>query len=1030
MFKVLHSSAGAGKTHALVKHYLLLALRGADPAAYARILALTFTNKAAAEMRERILQYLEALASGKGLKGSEADVQNSIATGAGIDPAEVRRRAQNVLRHMLHHWPQVAVSTIDAFTRRVVMPFARDLRLDHDLRMTTEEEYYRAKAVDLLLEEAGTDAALTELLVATCEQLLEEERAWRPDRPLLELSKQLNKEDALEHLALLRDMQHAQFMAMDKHLRVRTEAFRQRMRALGLAALAAIARAGLSVEDLASGRTGFYSYLRKLSEFDAWQDESKNALKAVENDKWPSSKASASAIAALQALAPLLRNTINEVEGLRDTEMKEHVIAVAVMRELMATGALSSIDSRLEALKREEGVAFFSDLTRKVVAIVQDEPASFLYERLGEKYRHFLIDEFQDTSLMQWHALLPLVENALASDGSALLVGDAKQAIYRWRNGEARQFVQLPRLFRKERLTDGVQREAVLVSAHVPVERLASNYRSARGIITFNNELVERLKLELTEEDRAVYAHHDQELVRADEGYVEVACYGKEEDAETPAPWALMQQAVRDCLADGFRPGDIAVLVRTGKKGREASDHLVAEGWHVVSPDGLSLGGDVGNITVVALLKWLQRPNDEHAAIAAQAMSVLHAREAVVDPFRDGQGPKEILRAWKSAHPMVATRLPLITLICRIAASLELDPATDSFLMGLLDEAHAFAKADGDDLSGFLEHWERTAMKRSVGGTAGNEAIQVMTVHKAKGLQFPVVIVPEVGASSRGGRSELIWIAPDTAIEGLPSALVQRKKPIADMDIPEMLEEKHLALLDDIDVLYVALTRPEQRLYVSLPAKSSDPFSAAMREHLGLAEGEVWQGGKREAARIDRKKESMSMELTHGGPSGPRDLAIRREAPDQWDPADPDPYRSFGRALHAILARVHTITDLPEAVAIESAIWGLATKTAAAIEVELHAILSRPDLAPFFGKGLIIHTETTLIDAQGHAVRPDRIVQQGDAVRILDIKTGAPSEHHEEQVRGYCRLLEEIEGRKVEGCLLYIKDGALVNVSQ
>ncbi|MEO8734495.1 MAG: UvrD-helicase domain-containing protein, partial [Flavobacteriales bacterium] len=370
MFKVLHSSAGAGKTHALVKHYLLLALRGADPAAYSRILALTFTNKAAAEMRERILKYLEALASGKELKGSEADVRDSIAADADIPPEEVQRRAQKVLGHMLHHWPQVAVSTIDAFTRRVVMPFARDLRLDHDLRMTTEEEYYRAKAVDLLLEEAGTDVALTELLVATCEQLLEEERAWRPDRPLLELSKQLNKEDALEYLALLRDMQHAQFITMHTQLRQRTEAFRQRMRDLGRVALQAIANVGLRVEDLASGKAGFYSYLRKLSNFDVWQDESKNALKAVENDKWHSSKADASEIAALQGLAPLLRNTINEVEGLRDNAMKDHVIAVAVLRELMATGALSSIDSKLEELKREEGVAFFSDLTRKVVAIV------------------------------------------------------------------------------------------------------------------------------------------------------------------------------------------------------------------------------------------------------------------------------------------------------------------------------------------------------------------------------------------------------------------------------------------------------------------------------------------------------------------------------------------------------------------------------------------------------------------------------------------------------------------------------------
>jgi ATP-dependent exoDNAse (exonuclease V) beta subunit len=1030
MFNVLHSSAGAGKTHALVKHYLLLALRGPDPSAYSHILALTFTNKAAAEMRERILQYLEALASRKVLKGAATDVRDGIMADAGITTEEVQRRAKNMLGHMLHHWPQVAVSTIDAFTRRVVMPFARDLRLDHDLRMTTEEEYYRAKAVDLLLEEAGTDAALTELLVSTCEQLLEEERAWRPDRPLLELSKQLNKEDALEHLARLRDMQHAQFIAMHKRLYQRTEAFRHRMRDLGQVALDEIATAGLVVEDLAGGKAGFHSYLRKLAEFDVWQDESRNALKALENDKWHSSKASASATAALERLAPLLRNTINEVEGLRGNAMKDHVIAVAVLRELMATGALNSIDSRLEALKHEEGVAFFSDLTRKVLTIVQDEPASFLYERLGEKYRHFLIDEFQDTSLMQWHALLPLVENALASGGSALLVGDAKQAIYRWRNGEARQFVQLPGIYRKDRLTDGARREALLMGAHVPVERLASNYRSAKGIITFNNEMVERLKRELAEGDRDVYADHGQGLVRADEGYVEVACYGKEEDVETPAPWALMRQAVRDCLADGFRPGDIAVLVRTGKKGREASGHLVAEGWNVVSPDGLALGGDAGNIAVMALLTWLHRPNDEHAAVAAQAMAVLRALGPVMDPFGEVRGPKEVLRAWKAAHPLVATRLPLITLVGRVAASIELDPATDNFLMGLIDEAHAFTKAEGDDLSGFLRYWDRVSKKRPVGSSTGKDAIQVMTIHKAKGLQFPVVIIPEAGATGNSGRNELLWIKPDAVIGGPPSALVQFKRPLSDLCIPEVVEEKRLALLDDLDVLYVALTRPEQRLYISVDAKDNGPFTTAMRQHLDLTGGTVWSDGAREQARLGADPGSVPMELSSGGSGGPRELAVRMEAPAQWDPTEPDPYRSFGQAVHAILARVRTVADLQHAVVAEGRAWGLDAMTASMVEKELHALLSRPELRPFFGEGLLVHTETTLIDAQGHAVRPDRIVHEDGAIRVLDIKTGAPSEHHDGQVRGYCRLLQEIEGRKVEGWLLYVKDGALVKVPQ
>jgi ATP-dependent helicase/nuclease subunit A len=328
-----------------------------------------------------------------------------------------------MLTHMLHHWSQVAISTIDAFTRRVVMPFSRDLQLDHELRMTTEEEYYRAKAVDLLLEEAGGEPALTEVLVATCEQLLEDERSWRPDKPLLDLSVQLTKENALEHLAALREMDSAQFLELYKSLRKRNVDFRDRMRKLGSETCDALDRAGLTEQDLASGSKGFISYFRKLRDFEGWFELGKNVTKALESGKWHSGSAEPSAISAIENLVPLFRTTIETVEALRDTEMRNYEITEAITHDLLATASLNSIDQRLEELKREEGVSFFSDLTRKVMEIVQKEPAPFLYERLGEKYQHFLIDEFQDTSLMQWHALLPLVENAISTGGSVLLVG-------------------------------------------------------------------------------------------------------------------------------------------------------------------------------------------------------------------------------------------------------------------------------------------------------------------------------------------------------------------------------------------------------------------------------------------------------------------------------------------------------------------------------------------------------------------------------------------------------------------------------
>lgn len=1042
-FTVLHSSAGAGKTHALVKRYLVLALREREAGAYAAIMALTFTNKAAAEMRDRVLEYIEALASGKPLvKATEKDVLRSVMDEAGIDEAEVHRRAQAMLTHMLHHWSQLAVTTIDSFTRRVVMPFARELKLDQDLHMTTEEEYYRAKAIDLMLEETGGDSPLTQVLVATCEQLLEEERTWRVDRPLLELSKQLGREEAVEHLAELKETAITRFIEIRSELRERTDAFREHIRKLGKEVMDAVKEAGLDENDFPYKDKGYISFFRKLADFEDWTSASSRFITAREEDRWFARSTEEPVAEAITAMVPLLCRVYDEVEGQRD-RMRQHALELAVMRDLLPTASLNSIAERLEQLKREDRVSFFSDLTRKVMAIVQKEPAPFLYERLGERYKHFLVDEFQDTSLMQWHAMLPLVENALASDGTVFLVGDAKQAIYRWRNGEVRQFTSFPSVFRKDMLEYGERFEQTLKRNHVKENPLVANYRSAAGIIGFNNELTGVLMAGLDPEDLVAYDGHAQTTVSAAEGYVEVSCYqtGKrkgdadpeEEDRSAKMkPWELMVQAVEDCLADGFSKGDIAVLVRSGLQGARAGRYLAEQGWEVIAPDGLTLGHSPVAVGIVHVLAWLQHRTDETLARAVQSIAVLGAKD-VVDPFAGGRSPKELMEEWRGHHPHIHSRQPLVPLIARIGRALGHDPAADGFAMALLNEANAFAIANGDDLPGFLEHWERTGHARTAGGAPGGDAIQVMTVHKAKGLQFPVVIIPEAGRRTTGGGRERIWISPGPAMEGLPAALVQNKKVLGreGLGVPEAVLEDRLSRLDELNVLYVAITRPEQRLYISVPGSGGGFLSKAIIEHLALVPGDTWRSRPEPPPKEQGKAKDEPgpiMTLLPDPGSGDENLMIRREAPDGWDPADPDPFRSQGKAIHAILARVHTSGDLPAALERESTGWGLTAQATERLGKHLKALLDQPRLAPFYGDGLEVHTEATLLDEEGRAWRPDRVVRDGDHIRVLDIKTGRPSAAHKEQVKNYRELLQQVEGRLVESYLLYVREGELVRV--
>ncbi len=355
MFQILHSSAGAGKTHSLVKHYLAHCLSGEDPGAYRQVLALTFTNKAAGEMKARVMGYLRKLAAGDVKDGAMRDVLEHLEQRSGKGRAVIQQRADAVLRHMLHHWSDVAISTIDAFTRRVVRPFARDLQLDHDLQMTTDQDHYLNAAVDGLIGEAGTDQRITGILTEACLQLLHEEQKWDPEMPLRTLAHELQKESAIGPLSRLGAMDALVVTALSDRLRAEERAFRNSLRKLGREALQLLEAAHTAPEHLAYGSKGIYSTFRKLAAFeDAWQTPGPQARKPLESGTWHSAKADPSVRSALEQLAPRLQAIFEEAEQLTRSGHATFLMQRAVARDLPATFALHELERHLSRLKQED----------------------------------------------------------------------------------------------------------------------------------------------------------------------------------------------------------------------------------------------------------------------------------------------------------------------------------------------------------------------------------------------------------------------------------------------------------------------------------------------------------------------------------------------------------------------------------------------------------------------------------------------------------------------------------------------------
>ncbi|MBK8339088.1 MAG: UvrD-helicase domain-containing protein [Flavobacteriales bacterium] len=1033
MLNVLHSSAGAGKTHALVKQFILLALETERPHNYRRVLALTFTNKAAAEMKERVLLYLRMLSEGKLEDARIQDLLNALRVQKHIAPEQASALARTALRDMLHHWSDLSITTIDAFVRRLVRPFARDLQLDQDLRMTTDQAWYEERAVEILLQQAGQDQALTDVLVAACTQLVEDERGWDPSAPFKILVQQLSQEQALEHLDRLRDLDHHALLALRDRLRQEVAATRDAIRSIARPVLQAIAASGLSDGDLAHGKGGFIGYLRKAEDFEnQLEPMGANSRKALDSDKWAAAKADATAKARIEQLAPQFREALERIEArFADGTMRDHLLRAAILRDLMAMGALQALEAGLTEAKRTDGVTFFQDLTRSVAQVVQREPVPFLYERLGQRYEHFLIDEFQDTSLMQWHALLPLAENALSTGGQVFLVGDAKQAIYRWRNGEVRQFNELPRIFRRDDLPQGAVREQALLSAFQPVPPLSDNHRSSRDLVRFNNMLFERLRAQLPEAYAPVYGDLAQHAVKQHRGHVSIEAIPEElsgDDVHTHIEERTLS-FVQQCLEDGYAYADLAILVRSAVQGGRMARALNAAGIPVISPDGLKIKGDPAVELIIAALDHEQSGEEEAAARALEAASRLPGlREQVLrsDPLDQ---PSKVLRSLFNERSETSPRT-LFEQVLDLVRTFGLHPAQDAFLSAFLNAVITHQRDHGHEVRGFLDLWERSGHTLSVQLPESVEAVKVMTVHKAKGLQFPVVIVPYPDMAA-GRKETRLWVDPGTVVHGFPSALITVRSAKSSPDLPEVADEIALRELDTLDLLYVAFTRPEDRLYALVPERSKDPFMKELltfwqEQKAGSTSGTPF--GDRAPAPRSRNKNGSAGDLpvVPVGKSGAP--TIRYTAPATWDPDEPDPWRHAGQLTHAILARVHTPGDLPPAVQHFVAAGHLTSIEGAELLGSLAELLRRPDLRTFFSDDFSVMTEIPLITHDGHSQRPDRVVQGPSGWAVLDVKTGSPSALHPVQVQGYMASLAAITGDSVAGALLYIRDGSLIPV--
>lgn len=1038
-FIICRAAAGSGKTYTLVRQYLQLAFSAEEKdlrSRFTRILAITFTNKAANEMKERILRELDNMAA----DGTASSMGSDIAQSMHLDDSTLRRYASIVRTAILHNYSDFAVCTIDSFMHRLVRTFAHDLNLPLNFDVYIDNSDLIQNAVDELMAQVGTEGQeeLTEVMCEFAESRMADGKSYMIENELANLASELFKEQTPEYLQDLSHLDMAQFRQINRDMRQANRAYEQQMKALGQEALAAITSAGLDPADFYHGATGAGIYFRKLAD-GILAEPNSYVLAYLEGDKLGSAKCPTATKEALAAIKPQLQALFGRIQALSVSEGVRYNTRRLLLKNLYSLALINKLNELVGLYSKENEIVHISEFNKRIAEVVQDEPTPFIYERIGNRYYNYLIDEFQDTSRMQWQNLVPLLENGVGAGHTSLVVGDGKQAIYRFRQGDVDQFISLPHV-------DNAVHGRLLESPGTAVlNRLERNFRSARTIVEFNNHFFEwaiRNRFADNDELKSIYLGTGDEpdlcqTPTKEGGYVQVGFWELEKD-RTPL-WEEMLRDIHD-LTDqkGYQLRDMTVLARDNGTLAEISTFLTSQGVPVVSSESFLLTQSRVVMLMRSLLQYLLDGSDRVAAMRMlqYLKSLGKIKSLHQEVFLQSRGAVDLDALLRSEGlPLDTTKLRNLGLYdcCEEALRmLQLGTTETAYTATWLNVVAKYDNSHRQDLSEFLEWFDQQKDRLSTSTASDLDAVQLMTIHKAKGLEKPIVLYPIL---TKRDIQDSIWVhIPQEEQLPLPSSLIrpsQKEHTLFDQEYQVELQKSDM---DRINVLYVALTRPKEKLLVYCQSNKKDEgtdYSSLLRDYLSTLDGlhEVRDGvvalgenAAKAAASQPSDQTNTARNVTLDSLSFPDwgdRIAIAEQSSKIFGQLDEASVRR-GNLMHELLSLIHSRNDAAQALQTFLQSNPLEEREAAALEAMLHQMMQQTDVAQFFQPQHPCKNECSLV-WQGEVLRPDRIVFAPEQTWVVDFKTGTRHDSHVAQVLRYCEAIRAMGYPNVKGYLLYIE---------
>lgn len=1075
---IYSASAGSGKTFHLAVNYLAGLFRSRYQ--YRRILAVTFTNKATAEMKGRILDQLHNLASGE-----KSEYLSILIELTGKKEEKLRDEAREILTAILHDYTRFSVCTIDAFFQRIIRAFARESGLNSTFNIELDHTQILASAVDEMIRASSSDNTLSGWLIDYIMSNLGEEKSWNIREGILSLSGELFREKfKILSADEISNLENKEFLlSYIRKLKSQKSGFENKLVQLGKKGLEFISEYNLTDDMFYNRSRGVPGFIRSLASGKLTGLNDKVRAAVADPPRWstgPVPKPLSDAIAG--GLGSVIKSAIFQY----DENIRNYKSINAILANIYALGILSDVLKKVHEVAFSSNTFLISDSAELLSLIIEGDQTPFIYEKTGSIYENFMIDEFQDTSVLQWKNFDPLIKNSMSEGHDNLVVGDIKQSIYRFRNSD---WTILGKMLERE--VDDQRFKSC---------SLSTNYRSASNIIRFNNTLFTVVPVladnlfddrPLLTKFKKLYSEAVQDDPgRCDGGYIRLELVGgihAKENTDEPADETVnIEQTVAGGWSNlvleklpglietienkGFRASDIGILVRDSREGSDVVRKIIEYSndcpqekkcrydFSIISDDSVSLSGSNIVIFILSVLKVIDNQDDSVSRASMLRYFVMVSES--VNPSEIPLFNEELLKTSSEHFPegyadflSTAGSMNLFEAVENIVSFFKLgnNPSDVPYLTAFQDIILNYGKNRNPDIHSFIQWWETSGGSKSLVLPSGQNAIRVLTIHKSKGLEFPVVILPFLSwnLDHKTTGQPILWVKPPVPFNDPGIVPVRYGAGLAETVFEDdYYEEKYSSYLDNINLLYVAMTRAVHAIYGFIPGASAQGKGIAdiLRQALmtdfipedsrcitpgkyfdnskGLFEYGVLQPYKPD----NRVKNEISLEsyIVNKRPSS---LRLKLRAGNYFLPGGASILEriNYGQLMHEVFEGIDNSGDIPEVVRTKTLEGKIKESEAEALIAKLTELLSEPPVNEWFSSDNVLLKEAGILLPSGNIRRPDRIIFRDGKTTIIDFKFGAENPGYLTQIKRYQALLIEMGYSNIRGFIWYVDTNKIVN---